>query len=897
VKKAIKLCVVTHKKIFRKKLATIAASSRDPRRKWAMRMLAGGLDTDLLAEPKARRIDVPPARFKEHFENLFSKVSEQQTLNLTEDRVGPKSEVRMDLAGPPTVFEVQFAISKLQKGSAPGSNGLRPEVFKAGGAVLAHRLAHDFRVIWPCPSHAPDSESRADTVGGEDPETSPRVSNSSDRAKVFQAWQDAEVVTIYKMKGARSDPNSYRGIFLLDVAGKVLATVLERRIKQAAEDYLDDGQNGFRERRSASHSIHVLRRVQEAVRVADLRTFAVFIDFEKAFDSPPRGALFEVLEWIGCPPDLLAMVAAIHEDPKGKIGGSAVWFRVARGIRQGCVLGPTMFITLLEFCIRMANLSDLGVEMVVLDKKVNSMPVAADLAGTRFRFIISLYADDVVLVGTSPKSLSAGLERIQAVCGKIGLNISVSKTEWIYLHHPESAVMEQCKSIRTPVHHCCDLITFKGLPLKHKSTFCYLGSTLSENGGVNEDTRTRVLKAELSLNKYDGVWKSELTLRQKIRFLKSHVLPTLVYGQECGNHTQRELSRIAVFLNVCRRKLLGVNRKDADGRTITNIELQRRCRLMTPLDLLSRRRVNFVAKVIARPSCEMARRMCFAEVVQPKGVKLKKVSGRERSSFLACLDMDLRYLYSGEARSQSLSQVIAMAYENGPPFAKMALKALKPDISRGDSFKLVSARTRDLICPVEGCTGRFAEQKEVNRHVRNTHSAPARPPIQVAEGADLSGDPSGPRSERVGSGGAGGRAQRRSPVTDVISIRKKSTETAALSCPVPTCSRVFKTPGWLARHIKSNHAVPADAANSDLPPAQMVGAAEPELPPQPSPAPMGRGRGMAGVDSGDGRGPVLVVGPGLRPRNRNPVPLIGDNEYGHLGRQSRRRRPGTQGDA
>jgi hypothetical protein len=46
--------------------------------------------------------------------------------------------------------------------------------------------------------------------------------------------------------------------------------------------------------------------------------------------------------------------------------------------------------------------------------------------------------------------------------------------------------------------------------------------------------------------------------------------------------------------------------------------------------------------------------------------------------------------------------------------------------------------------------------------------------------------------------------------------------------------------------------------------------------------------GMAGVDSVDGRGPVLVVGPGLRSRNRNPVPLIGDNEYGHLGRQSRR---------
>ncbi len=82
-------------------------------------------------------------------------------------------------------------------------------------------------------------------------------------------------------------------------------------------------------------------------------------------------------------------------------------------------------------------------------------------------------------------------------------------------------------------------------------------------------------------------------------------------------------------------------------------------------------------------------------------------------------------------------------------------------------------------------------------------------------------------------------------------------------------------------HIKSNHAEPADAANSDLPPAQMFGAAEPELPPQLSPTP--RGKRMAGVDSGDGRGPVLMVGP------HNPVPLIGDNECRHLGRQSRRR--------
>jgi hypothetical protein len=60
------------------------------------------------------------------------------------------------------------------------------------------------------------------------------------------------------------------------------------------------------------------------VRAADTKTNAVFIDFEKAFNSPARGALYEYLKWIGCPPDLLAMVRAIHEDPKGKVSVASV---------------------------------------------------------------------------------------------------------------------------------------------------------------------------------------------------------------------------------------------------------------------------------------------------------------------------------------------------------------------------------------------------------------------------------------------------------------------------------------------------------------------------------------------------------------------------------------------
>jgi Reverse transcriptase (RNA-dependent DNA polymerase) len=148
-------------------------------------------------------------------------------------------------------------------------------------------------------------------------------------------------------------------------------------------------------------SIHVLRRIQEACRSADLKAFVVFVDFEKAFDSPPRKALNECLDWIGIPSDLLSMIMAIHECPRGKVRGSSVWFKVAQGVRQGCVLGPTMFIILLEFYKRMAGLKDLGIKFACVKKKQISLP--ADLSeATTFQ----VGSGDMALIDHSSKQSS-----------------------------------------------------------------------------------------------------------------------------------------------------------------------------------------------------------------------------------------------------------------------------------------------------------------------------------------------------------------------------------------------------------------------------------------------------------------------------------------------------------
>ena len=126
---------------------------------------------------------------------------------------------------------------------------------------------------------------------------------------------------------------------------------------------------------------------------------------------------------------------AIHENPQGKVSGSDIWFSVARGIRQGCVLGPTLFIIPCEFAKRQAGLTELGVEFRCAKKQIE-LPL--DLVGVSFHVGSGEYADDMALINTCAARLTASVNRLQEVCGKIGLNISVRKTEWIYLHNPNN---------------------------------------------------------------------------------------------------------------------------------------------------------------------------------------------------------------------------------------------------------------------------------------------------------------------------------------------------------------------------------------------------------------------------------------------------------------------------
>jgi hypothetical protein len=114
-------------------------------------------------------------------------------------------------------------------------------------------------------------------------------------------------------------------------------------------------------------------------------------------------------------------------------------------------------------------------------KKGLALPL--DLLGMEFMACRAENADYLWRLGDCPLRLSIWLSKLQEVCRSIGLDVSVSKTEWLYLSNPNSSETDACRDARK-AGPCCVQIKLGDGIIKHTPHFTYLWSVISELGGV-----------------------------------------------------------------------------------------------------------------------------------------------------------------------------------------------------------------------------------------------------------------------------------------------------------------------------------------------------------------------------------------------------------------------------
>lgn len=484
-------------------------------------------------------------RWVEHYSELYSRENIVATSAL--DVIDPLP-IMVELDTEPTLAELSKAINSLACGKAPGIDGIPPDLIRHCKTTLLQPL---FNILCQCWSE-----------GG-----------------VPQDMRDAKIITLYKNKGSRSDCNNYRGISLLSTVGKLYARVLLMRLQQLAERVYPESQCGFRAERSTLDMIFSLRQLQEKCREQQKPLYVAFIDLTKAFDLVSRVGLFNILLKIGCPPKLYSMIRSFHDGTQATIqydGSMSEPFDIKSGVKQGCVLAPTLFGILFSLLLKHAfGNSTKGVYMHTRsDGRLYN--IARLRAKTKVRKIIirdMVFADDAAVTSHTEQDLQCLMDRFSQACKDFGLTISLKKTN----------VLGQ--DVVTP-----PVITIDNYELEVVHQFTYLGSTISDNLSLDAEINKRIGKAATTLGQLTTrVWVNpKLTTQTKMAVYKACIVSTLLYGSESWTTYAMQEQKLNSYHMRCLRRILGISWNEK----VPNAQVLARAGLPSMYTLLRQRRLR-----------------------------------------------------------------------------------------------------------------------------------------------------------------------------------------------------------------------------------------------------------------------------------------------------------------
>ena len=91
--------------------------------------------------------------------------------------------------------------------------------------------------------------------------------------------------------------------------------------------------------------IFCLRQLQERCIEQERPLYIVFVDISKAFDTVGRTGLWQLLRKYDCPEKFTTINEALHTGMMANVsvgGEVSESFSVTNGVKQGCVLAPTL---------------------------------------------------------------------------------------------------------------------------------------------------------------------------------------------------------------------------------------------------------------------------------------------------------------------------------------------------------------------------------------------------------------------------------------------------------------------------------------------------------------------------------------------------------------------------
>ncbi|KAF7244727.1 putative ATP-dependent RNA helicase DDX58 [Varanus komodoensis] len=235
----------------------------------------------------------------------------------------------------------------------------------------------------------------------------------------------------------------------------------------------------------------------EKAREFQKNIYFCFIDYAKAFDCVDHNKWWQVLKEMGVPDHLICLLGNLYAGQEATVRtghGTTDWFKIEKGVWQGCILLPCLFNLYAEYIMRKAELDESPVGIKIAGRNINNLR----------------YADDTTLMAGSEEELKSLLMRVKEESAKVGLKLNIKKTK-IMASSPLTSWQ------------------IDGEEMEVVTDFIFLGSKITADRDCSQEIRRRLLLGRRAMANLGSILKSrDITLPKKVRIVKAMVFPVAI---------------------------------------------------------------------------------------------------------------------------------------------------------------------------------------------------------------------------------------------------------------------------------------------------------------------------------------------------------------------------------
>ena len=303
---------------------------------------------------------------------------------------------RQECEGLLSTAECAKALHGMKNGSSPGPDGLGAAFFKVAWKDIGELVCRSLNY-----GH----------------QTSNTLSISQKKAIIILLHKSGEL--------SKDQIGNYRPISLTNVDYKIGAKALAGRLQNVIGHIISKDQTAYIKGRGITQNIRTIDDVITFLNTQKRGGILLALDFSKAFDSIYKHFIMKALHTFNFGPQFIHWISIYTSDTRSAIcynGWITEYFKVQKGIRQGCPLSALLFILGLELmaCKLRNNPRIRGIKVPMED-------------GSEQEVLVSQFADDNTLFVEDIESMKNAFLILDDFRIISGLSLNKTKSEALWL--------------------------------------------------------------------------------------------------------------------------------------------------------------------------------------------------------------------------------------------------------------------------------------------------------------------------------------------------------------------------------------------------------------------------------------------------------------------------------